>query len=218
MMHRGTQRRPLGRVSLRVTPKAETPCAHGARGRACHRRDVQCSRASRRGAERPAPQLMHGRRACLGSRRPSPYRQAGMASVVCCHSDRLRQARECALQYATRGVLEDYQKAIKTGRGAERLPLASAERLCAASAIMRVVALRLSERRERRRRPPDAKAAQSGLSPLAREVWRQKSGCTLRTVREVALAIGRLGGHLNRTRDGLPGWPTLWHGMNTWHV
>ena len=35
------------------------------------------------------------------------------------------------------------------------------------------------------------------------------------TVREVALAIGRLGGHLNRKSDGLPGWQTLWHGMNT---
>jgi hypothetical protein len=50
------------------------------------------------------------------------------------------------------------------------------------------------------------------------EVWRQKSGRPLRTVREVALAIGRLGGHLNRTRDGLPGWQTLWHEMNTLHV
>ena len=35
---------------------------------------------------------------------------------------------------------------------------------------------------------------------------------------QVALAIGRLGGHLNRTRDGLPGWQTLWHGMNTLHA
>src|SRR5215471_14834929 len=40
----------------------------------------------------------------------------------------------------------------------------------------------------------------------------------LRSIREVALAIGRLGGHLNRTRDGLPGWQTLWHGMNTLHA
>jgi hypothetical protein len=25
--------------------------------------------------------------------------------------------------------------------------------------------------------------------------------------------VGRLGGHLNRKSDGLPGWQTLWHGM-----
>ncbi len=128
------------------------------------------------------------------------------------------QARECALQYSTRWMIEEYHKAIKTGLGAERLQLESAERLFAAIAIMSVVALRLIELRERLRRHPDAEAAQSGLSPLELEVLRQKSGRTLRTVREVALAIGRLGGHLNRTRDGLPGWQTLWHGMNTLHA
>ena len=128
------------------------------------------------------------------------------------------QARACALQYSTRWVIEAYHKAIKTGLGAERLQLESAERLFTAIAIMSVVALRLIELRERLRRHPDAEAAQSGLSPLELEVLRQKSGRPLRTVREVALAIGRLGGHLNRTRDGLPGWQTLWHGMNTLHA
>ena len=43
----------------------------------------------------------------------------------------------------------------------------------------------------------------------------ERSDRTRRTVREVALAIGRLGGHRKRTRDGLPGWQTLWHGMHT---
>jgi hypothetical protein len=128
------------------------------------------------------------------------------------------QARECALQYSTRWVMEEYHKASKTGLGAERLQLESAERLFAAVAIMSGVALRLIELRERLRRHPEAEAAQAGLSPLELEVLRQKSGRTLRTVREVALAIGRLGGHLNRTRDGLPGWQTLWHGMNTLHA
>ena len=115
-------------------------------------------------------------------------------------------------------MIKEYHKAIKTGLGAERLQLESAERLFAAIAIMSVVALRLIELRERLRRHPDAEAAQAGLSPLEREVLRQKSGHPLRTVCEVALAIGRLGGHLNRTRDGLPGWQTLWHGMNTLHA
>ena len=115
-------------------------------------------------------------------------------------------------------MIEEYHKAIKTGLGAERLQLESAERLFAAIAIMSVVALRLIELRERLRRHPDAEAAQAGLSPLELEVLRARSGRPLRTVREVALAIGRLGGHLNRTSDGLPGWQTLWHGMNTLHA
>jgi hypothetical protein len=128
------------------------------------------------------------------------------------------QARACALQYSTRWVIEAYHKAIKTGCGAERLQLENAERLFAAIAIMSVVALRLIELRERLRMHPEAEAEQSGLSHLELEVLGERSGRKLRTVREVALALGRLGGHLNRTRDGLPGWQTLWYGMNTWHA
>jgi hypothetical protein len=128
------------------------------------------------------------------------------------------QARECALQYSTRWVIEEYHKAIKTGLGAERLQLESAERLFAAIAIMSVVALRLIELRDRLRMHPEAEADQAGFSRLELEVLRERSGRALRTIREVALAIGRLGGHLNRTRDGLPGWQTLWHGMNTLHA
>ena len=140
--------------------------------------------------------------------------------ILLCDTDvtDFAQARACALQYSTRWVIEAYHKAIKTGLGAERLQLESAERLCAAIAIMSVVALRLIALRERLRRHPEAEADQAGLSRLELEVLRERSGHALRTVREVALAIGRLGGHLNRTRDGLPGWQTLWHGMNTLHA
>jgi hypothetical protein len=69
------------------------------------------------------------------------------------------QARACALHSSTRWVMEAYHKAIKPGLGAERLPWESAERLFAAVAIMRVVALRLIELRERLRRHPEAEAA-----------------------------------------------------------
>src|SRR5215510_8946474 len=140
--------------------------------------------------------------------------------ILLCDADvaDFAQARACILQYATRWIIEEYHKAIKTGLGAERLQLESAARLFAAIAIMSVVALRLLELRERLRKHPDAEAAQSGLSPLELEVLRHKSGRTLRTVREVALAIGRLGEHLKRKGDGLPGWQTLWHGMNTLHA
>jgi Transposase Tn5 dimerisation domain len=36
---------------------------------------------------------------------------------------------------------------------------------------------------------------------------------TLTTVASVILALGRLGGHMNRPSDGMPGWITLWRGM-----
>ena len=150
----------------------------------------------------------------------APDAEARLEWILLCEAKvaDFAQARACALPYSTRWVIEEYHKALKPGLGAERLQRESAERLLAAMALMSVVALRLIALRERLRRHPDAEAAQSGLSPLALEVLRHKSGRPLRTVREVALAIGRLGGHLNRTRDGLPGWQTLWHGMNTLHA
>jgi Transposase DNA-binding/Transposase Tn5 dimerisation domain len=123
------------------------------------------------------------------------------------------QALEVALEYSARWLLEEFHKGLKTGLGAEPLQLEKAPQLLAAVAIMSVVALRLIELRERLRLEPQAPAAASGLDPLELEVLALACRRPLQTVQDVALAIGRLGGHLNRKRDGLPGWITLWRGM-----
>jgi hypothetical protein len=39
-----------------------------------------------------------------------------------------------------------------------------------------------------------------------------KTGRKIENVRDAVLALGKLGGHLNRKRDGMPGWITLWRG------
>jgi hypothetical protein len=109
--------------------------------------------------------------------------------------------------------MEDYHKALKTGLGAERLQFEKAARLFAAVAIMSVVALRVVGLREQVRIAPERPAEAAGLSRLELEVLRATQEHPIGTVREVALAIGRLGGHLNRKRDGLPGWQALWQGM-----
>ena len=103
-------------------------------------------------------------------------------------------------------------KARKTGRGVERLQLPPAQEWVAATAVLSVAALGLIERRERVRHPPAAPAAATGLSDLEVAVLRARRGTPLLTVREVALALGRLGGPLNRKGDGWPGWITLWRG------
>jgi len=137
--------------------------------------------------------------------------------ILLCDSqvNTLAEALPCVLQYATRWVIEEYHKALKSGLGAERLQLETAAGLMAAIAIMSVVALRLLDLRERVRVEPEAAAEEAGLAPLELEVLQLKAGRALRTVREVALAIGRLGGHLNRRADGMPGWQALWRGMHT---
>ena len=78
---------------------------------------------------------------------------------------------------------------------------------------MSVVAVRLVGLREQLWCRPDRMAETAGLEPLELEVLRSVTARSVHTVREVALAIGRLGGYLNRRQDGLPGWQTLWLGM-----
>ena len=128
------------------------------------------------------------------------------------------QALQVALQYATRWLVEEFHKALKTGMGVEKLQLETGEELMAAVALMSIVALRLLHLREIVRIVPDAPPEASGLSRLELEVLAEKTERPLLTVRDVALALGRLGGHLNRKSDGLPGWITLWRGYVTLQI
>jgi hypothetical protein len=123
------------------------------------------------------------------------------------------QALECALQYAARWIAEEFHKALKSGLGAERLQLESAEALFSAISIKSVVAMRVVELKERVRLIPDAAAEEAGLSRDELDVLRAHARKPITTVRDVALAIGRMGGHMNRKGDGMPGWQTLSQGM-----
>jgi hypothetical protein len=122
-------------------------------------------------------------------------------------------ALEVAVKYSARWLIEEFHKALKTGLGAERLQLETAHRLFAAIAIMSIVALRLIDLRERFRVQPHAPAETAAISPLELKVLRVQMKRPILTIKELALAIGRLGGHMNRKADGMPGWQTLWRGM-----
>lgn len=124
---------------------------------------------------------------------------------------------ECAiervLQYSTRWLIEEYHKALKTGLRAEALQLETAERLFAAIAIKSIVALRLIDLKERLRFNAEEAAEESGLDEMELAVLRARTNRSIKKVKDVALAIGRMGGHMNRKGDGMPGWQTLWRGM-----
>jgi hypothetical protein len=126
----------------------------------------------------------------------------------------LEDALSVAMDYAARYLIEEFHKGLKTGMKAETLQLEKGHRLFAAIAVMSVVALRLLDLRELGRRLPEAAAACSGLNPEELAILEIKVGRVLTTVASVLLAVGRLGGHMNRRSDGMPGWLTLWRGMN----
>jgi hypothetical protein len=126
----------------------------------------------------------------------------------------LETAIKIVKYYSQRWIIEDYHKALKSGMKAEKLQLETAHGLFAAIAIMSIVALRLIDLREVLRVNPEAKAEESGLSDLEIKVLKVYLKREIKTVKCVALAIGRLGGHLNRKSDGMPGLMTLWLGMS----
>ena len=57
------------------------------------------------------------------------------------------QALVCARQYASRWLIEDFHKALKTGLGAEKLQLQTAACLFVAVALLSIVALALVDLR-----------------------------------------------------------------------
>ncbi|MDR3635606.1 MAG: IS4 family transposase [Isosphaeraceae bacterium] len=125
----------------------------------------------------------------------------------------LADALGVAMDYGSRFLIEEFHKGLKTGLNAESLQLETSHRLMAAIAVMSVVALRLLDLKELGRRHPEAAASGSGLDAEEREILGVAVERDLDTVAEVLLAVGRLGGHMNRRRDGMPGWITLWRGM-----
>ena len=130
-------------------------------------------------------------------------------------TETLEEALVGVMDYGTRFVVEEFHKGIKTGLKIEDLQLETADRLFAAIAVMSIVALRLLDIKELGRAAPEAPAAVTGLSPLELEILELAVDRTLTTVASVLLALGRLGGHMNRRSDGMPGWITLWRGMKT---
>ena len=123
------------------------------------------------------------------------------------------QALTCVRQYASRWLIEDFHKALKTGLGAEKLQLQTAERLFAAVALLCVVALALVDLREKSRLQSDLPAAAAGLETIFLQVLALRSRRPITSVRDVWYALAGLGGHLGRTGDGPPGWITLWRGL-----
>lgn len=115
--------------------------------------------------------------------------------------------------YRARWLIEEFNKALKTGCSLEARQLESLHGLLNATAIFipiagQMLALRTAERTE-----PDAPATDV-LSKRQVQILRVQKHLKLPerpTVRDALLAIARMGGHLRR--NGPPGWLTLARGF-----
>jgi hypothetical protein len=112
-------------------------------------------------------------------------------------------------------VIEEYHKAMKTGCGIELAQFTTGRALRASIAVQSVVATQLLRLRDL------ARASDATTRPAtdvveteyveAASVWRFHEPRPL-SVHDFFRAVAKLGGHLDRTHDGPPGWLVLWRG------
>lgn len=122
--------------------------------------------------------------------------------------------------YERRPIIEDWHKAVKTGCRLESRQYETAKRLEAVTGLMSVLAVRLLQLKTVARREPERPAEQvvpqRWITMLQHLRKRPTKGPW--TVREFFREMARLGGFLGRTRDGEPGWITIWRGFEKLHL
>ncbi|MGI2908426.1 IS4 family transposase [Tolypothrix sp. VBCCA 56010] len=117
--------------------------------------------------------------------------------------------------YATRWLIEEYHKCLKTGCAVEKRQLESAYSLVTILGFFAIVAVRLLQLRTFSRSHPQIPAQQfvpkQMLKILVARLGLLSEDLTLG---EFWIAIARLGSFIGRKSDGSPGWQTLWRGWN----
>jgi hypothetical protein len=129
----------------------------------------------------------------------------------------LEEVLEVLARYGCRWPIEDYHLTIKSGCRIEGLQLESWAGLQKALVLYAAVAARVVQLRDWARQEPEASALLL-LSADECEVLRARCDTKAKvkgelTLTQAVLWIGRLGGHLNRKSDGMPGVRTLWKGL-----
>lgn len=120
--------------------------------------------------------------------------------------------------YKRRWKIEEFFLVLKSGCRIEALQFDTAERLAKAVALYAPIALRILQLRDLSRIAPDAPCTIALSDEQWKALWtyihkrRPHSGLSPPTIRQATLWIGRLGGHLGRKSDGLPGVRALWEG------
>ena len=131
---------------------------------------------------------------------------------VTCKADAI-----CMLDwYSLRWNIETFHKVLKSGCRAEDSKLRTAERLANLIAIMCILAWRVMWLTKTNRVSPDLSATLVFTDTeikLLEHLIPAENGNKKATVGDFLTKLARLGGYLNRKRDGPPGNMVLWRGM-----
>ena len=131
----------------------------------------------------------------------------------------LAQAIQIVNWYKCRWRIEDVHLTLKSGYKVEELQFETAERLRKLITLLTPLAIRVVNLRDAVRERPEAPCTEVLSDPEWRTLhayFNKQPPAPQQpppTLRQVALWIGRLGGHMGRKGDGLPGVRTLWIGF-----
>jgi hypothetical protein len=124
------------------------------------------------------------------------------------------QAWERVDWYECRPIVEELHKAQKTGCGMELPQFTTRKALEVTIGMLSVVAVQLLRLRDLSRnndeRPAGTVVDDEYIEALS--LWRWKERRMNLSARDFLFALARLGGHLGRPSDRLPGWLVLWRG------
>jgi hypothetical protein len=129
------------------------------------------------------------------------------------------EALEVARKYTCRWPIEEMHLVLKSGCQVEDLRLKTWDALEKAVRVNAAVAARIVSLRDLARETPAAPALgvldADEVEVLVNHFGKGKAiASTELTIGQAVLWIGRLGGHLNRKGDGMPGVRTLWRGLH----
>ena len=116
--------------------------------------------------------------------------------------------------YECRPMIEELHKAQKTGCGMELPQFTTRKALEVSVAMLSVVAVQLLRLRDLSRKDDGRPASEVVDNEYieALSLWRWKEPRMQLGAKEFLFALARLGGHLGRPSDRLPGWLVLWRG------
>lgn len=115
--------------------------------------------------------------------------------------------------YATRWIIEEYHKCLKTGCAIESRQLTTADALERLLGFLAIVAVRLLQLRTLARTDPALPAETVVPSSMIRILQaRLHLPSSALSLAEFWHSLARLGGFIGRKSDGNPGWQTLWRG------
>lgn len=129
-----------------------------------------------------------------------------------------RQILAVVRAYALRWRVEDFHLAWKQGCRVEQLQLETRSRLEKALVLYAGVAVRILHLRDLARHEPSAPCTEVLTEDEWQALYRHATGTAptaatrVPTIEQATKWIGRLGGHLGRKRDDMPGVRTLWRG------